>query len=66
MIVPKTDSVPSRLSTISTSRAWDGQSMWAAVLSSQNPPAAAPGAVRRWGTTWLRWVCPFTHSTTLG
>ena len=40
MIVPNTDRVPLGLSTISTGRACCGQSMCAAVLTSQNPPGA--------------------------
>ena len=65
-IVPNTDSVPSRLSTTSTIRDCCGQSMWAAVFSSQKPPGIAAPVGRPCGSTWLRCVWPLTQTITLG
>ena len=66
MIVPNIDSVPSSLSTISTTRDCCGQSMCDAVLISQKPLPAAQPRGRGKGLTMLRWVWPFTHATTFG
>ena len=59
-IVPKSESVPSALSTRSSSRDCCGQSTWAEVTISQNPPP--PG--RPCGAIRLRCWCPATSATT--
>jgi hypothetical protein len=59
------ESVPSRLSTISTMRDCWPQSMQLGVLISQKPPPSVV-EVALWGTIVLAWVWPLHQATTFG
>ena len=43
-----------------------GQSMWEAVVTSQNPPGMVPAHGRSWAVMVFLWLCPSTIKITFG